>query len=90
LPVPEVQPPWRSLRAPLGPRGAQLLAFLGVAGRRAAFLEEPLIEQRIELPSAPALGERDEVGRRDVAVLVLGVPGAQDPEERLAADLVPY
>src|SRR5215213_5767416 len=53
-----------------------------------ALLEEPDVEEPVELLPADALGGRDEVGRRDVRVAVLAVPGPDDGEERGLPDLL--
>src|SRR4051794_25811670 len=55
-------------------------------GARPAHLEQPRVEEAFELAPAVALGRRYELLRRDIRVLVLGVPVAHDPEEDRVAD----
>src|SRR3954464_7309386 len=58
----------------------------GSPARRLALFEQPGTEERAQVAAALALGERDEVGGRDVAVAVVAVPVAQEAEERAVAD----
>src|SRR3954468_14906411 len=55
---------------------------------RAALLVKPDAEEVVELATADALGGRDEVRGRHVAVAVLRVPGAQDAVEDVVSDLL--
>src|SRR5687767_11142926 len=54
----------------------------------ASLLEQPDLEELVELLPADSLGGRDEVLRRHVRELVLGVPAAHDLEEGRLADLL--
>ena len=49
---------------------------------------QPDLEELVQLLAALALRQLDEVGGAHVAVAVLAVPGAEDPEEGLVADLL--
>jgi hypothetical protein len=55
---------------------------------RAALLEQPDLEELVELLPRHALRQGDEVLRRDVRELVLGVPAPDDLEEDRVAELL--
>src|ERR671910_1241501 len=55
---------------------------------RAALLEQPDVEEPVELLAANALRDLDEVLRRHVRELVLGVPGTHDLQEGRLAELL--
>src|ERR671914_1303662 len=55
----------------------------------ASLLEQPDLEELVELPTADPLRQRYEVLRRHVLVAVLGIPAAHDLEEDRVAELLP-